>query len=268
MSIVTADEVKSLTGLTSADNAFIAAAIPVAEDAVKRFCDRSFDMAVHCRWMPYTRTIVLPEWPVSKLIYFGSPYDMATLSFSAGDLGCEILSDRVRTYSGFAATDFTFAANPTLADLKAAIETATGFTVDIVSGFAAVRSELLMPGSGLYWYGAQRLDIQARLVDGTDRVIQVLEDRTFSAAFWGYDPAAEIYVRWEAGYATADMPQALKQACANIVKDLRDATRHDGTLKSQTITNYSETFSDLAALGKLVEKQEDLLLLFRRTTVA
>jgi len=267
MSILTTAECRTLTGLPASDNAYIAAAIPAAQDMIERWCDRSFDQQEHYRWFPYQPTVVLPQWPVTKLIYVGTPAAAATMTVTSGDLGFEVMNTKFTVFSGFTGTDFTFAANPTLADLKVAVEAATASTMALELA-GTVRCELLMPSSGTRLYGAQRVDVGCRIADGTDRVLEILEDSSFTSLMWtDMFPTAEFYLRWQAGYATAGMPQALKQACANIVKDLHDIQLHDGTLKSRTITNYSETMSDILADGRLVEKQEPLMRLFRRTTV-
>lgn len=73
---------------------------------------------------------------------------------------------------------------------------------------------------------------------------------TSTSGSWGSDPRiGGVRVEYTAGWATADVPTDLKQACVMAAKFLFEATFHTGRMKSETIGEYSYTTADMVGLA-------------------
>jgi len=273
MSLITTAEFKALMNISgSTYDALLASLIPAVQSQIEAALDRKFDTATYQRWFDSssTNTVVLPQWPLQKLLFIGQAVRVADLTWASGDYGVEVLSDRISVVNVLTPTDFTFAAYPTLVVMMVKIENATAVRVAIVSGYTTSRCQLLQTGMGTTWYSAARSNARLRLVDGSDRVlelVQSLENTFLMEDLSCYD----LMIAWTAGYATADVPAGLKLVTANILADcvaqVANGTIVDPNLKSETISNYSYTRFDADMVGRAVAKFRADLDPWRKTTV-
>jgi len=272
--LITTAEFKALMNISGTTyDTLLASLIPAVQSEIESVLDRKFDSQNFSQWFSWVAgagQIVLPQWPLQKLLLIGQAVKMATLTWASGDYGIEVLSDKISVVNVLTPTDFTFAAHPTLDVMKVAIENSTAVRVAIESGYTTTRCELLQTGSGTTWYGAKRLDARLRLLDRSDRVLGLIEslDTVFLLDdIQGYD----LMIAWTAGYATADVPAGLKLVTANILADcvaqVANGTIVDPNLKSETISNYSYTRFDADMVGRAVAKFRADLDPWRKTTV-
>lgn len=269
MSILTLADYKTLTGTTVATNdALITALLPVAQSNIETYCDRLFDTTRYGEWFKFTgdRHIVLPQYPVTSIMFLGYPATVANIVIASGSYNIEVTKTGVTVTNdaNFAQDTYLFAANTTLALLKTEIEDdyPAIITVNIETGYTTMNSLLLQTGSGNTWTGAVRLDSQARMLDRSDRIFEVAYNSVFVMSYQTdmvYND--NIYVMWYGGYAYADMPKDLQMIEADIVGDYLDiATTGVSTIiKSQTITNYSITYVDSNLLNNIVDNYKSQL---------
>uniref|UniRef100_A0A6M3KT96 Uncharacterized protein n=1 Tax=viral metagenome TaxID=1070528 RepID=A0A6M3KT96_9ZZZZ len=270
MSILTLAHFRTLTNTTAADgfDAYITSLLPVVQSQVEYYCDRHFDASYYKQWFKFTpcRRVLLPEYPVNTIVFIGSPVTAANITIdSAFDYTIQVKTDRVTvidvTNINYAATDYLFADNTTLTALKTEIEDDyPAITVAIVSGYETTSSNMLRPCVGLTWTIATRVDCHALIEDGTERTLKFAEDSVFSYNIDFYFPE-NLYIIWNAGYTNADMPDALQNVCANIIKDMLAKSKLPdiGLIKSQTITNYSITYADTLLLKNILDGYADSL---------
>ena len=270
MAIMTLADYRELTNTTAADgfDAYITSLLPVVQDQVEHYCDRHFDAANYKQWFRFSpiRRVILPEYPINTILFIGSPVNAATITIDDGfDYTIQVKSDRVTvidvTTINYDSNDYLFSDNNTLADLETEIEDDyPAITIEIVTGYETTSSNMLRPCMGATWTIATRVDCHALVEDGTERTLKFAEDSVFSYNIDFYFPE-NLYIIWNAGYTNADMPDALQNVCANIIKDMLAKSKLPdiGLIKSQTITNYSITYADTLLLKNILDGYADSL---------
>jgi translation elongation factor EF-Ts len=78
-----------------------------------------------------------------------------------------------------------------------------------------------------------------------------------------------IYIVYNAGYATADVPAALKQITSNIIKDCTKVVsgKLSTLMKSESLTNYSYTLSDSSTINEVVSNYSMELDFYRKKSI-
>jgi hypothetical protein len=270
MSILTLADYRTLTNTSAADgfDAYITSLIPVVESEIEQYIDRTIDDTRYYQWFNYSgdRLITLPEYPVNQILYIGYPAKVATIDYTTGNYNVEITKTGVTITDDatFAQNTYTFAANTTLADLKTAIEADYGpnMSLTIETGYTTMNSLLLRTGSGKEWTGAVRLDTNTRLHDRSDRVIEFAYNTPFVMSYSNdYIFNDELLVVWNAGWTTTTIPNELKMIWAMVIKDYLAQSKISamGILRSQTITNYSETYMDVGVIKNILSGYAGLL---------
>lgn len=264
MAIITLAQYRTLTNTTAADgfDAYITSLIPVVQNQIEDYCDRTFDDARYYQWFHYNgdRLIVLPEYPVEQILYIGYPAKVATVSYTTGAYNIEITKTGVTVTNDadFHQDTYLFSVNNTLAKLKVEIEDDYGpnMLVTIESGYSSMNSLLLRTGSGLEWTAAVRLDTNTRLQDRSDRIVEFAYNTPFIMSYQNdYIFNDELFVMWNAGYTSTTMPKDLQMTCSMVIKDyLAISKKADlGLYKSESITNYSYTLGDMSLIKNLIE---------------
>jgi len=270
MAILTLANYRSLTNTTAADgfNAYIQSLIPVVQTAIENYIDRTLDSTRYYQWFNYSgdRQIILPEYPVTQIVYIGYPAKVGTIAYTTGSYNVEITKTGVTVTNDatFAQDTYTLATNTTLTMLKTEIEDDYGpnMSLTIETGYTAMNSLLLRTGSGKEWTGAVRLDTNTRFIDRSDRIIEFAYNTPFVMSYTNdYIYNDELFIMWNAGYTAATMPSDLQMACSMIIKDYLAISKIAdlGLIKSQTITNYSITYADQNLISDLVKKYSGIL---------
>lgn len=243
--IITLSDYKSLTGTTVAiDDALLTALLPGVNDLVERYCDRHFDLANYRIWQNYYNPIILPEYPINKILMIGAPQNVANLSWATtDDFSVEIREDGVvitdTGHYALTSQTFLFSAYPTLLDLKTKIEDDWDIIVTIVSGYDTLNSMLLKTGTGQAWYGAIRCSVDFRILDDSQRCLE-LYGPWFSYCCMVPNLDNNLFVMWSAGYTSTSMPKGLQLTTAYILRDWLNFKKmgSKGLLKSEQITHY------------------------------
>jgi hypothetical protein len=279
MSLITLAEYKTITGVTVATyDAYVTAIIPYIQSSIEEYCDRLFDTRTNYEWSKYQndRTVVVQQYPITDIIMVGNPVQVANTSFpTTSDYNIEIKSDRVTVTDmndpNFAQDSYLFSANNTLADLKANIEGDYPLiTVAITTGYTTMVCKLLRTGTGSYWTGAQRIFCQTRVPDLDQRIIEFAEDSGISFSYTlDFYFNENIEIIYKSGYATADVPKALKTACAMMINDMIKWTEKLtlGIYKSESVTNYSYTLADGIYIKDLIKTYSAQLNPFKKKIV-
>ena len=254
MAILTVAEYQSYTGTTLdvAQTAYVTSLIPVVQNQVQTYLDRILDVADYSEWYNFSSDVVLRQYPVNYIKYLGSKNKVA--SFDDTTYTYELKADGLYvTDATITTTTVTFGgAITTLTDIKTAIEVAIpAITLTIVSGFETMSYKLLQVGTGRDVIGAERRDAQTKLIEDENRTLHFNTYDGFSYWFEGdCEPYRNLFVVYSAGYATADIPPAIKMVCVNIIKDVLNiqglgaSTGLSGLYQSESITNYSYSLAN------------------------
>ena len=277
MALVTVSEVKSYTSLGDGDDAIITTLIPAVSSSIENYCDRLFDAQDYSVWTCYSNEIMLENYPINYVKFIGYVNEVAvftdttdnnqytyevTASRELGTLVSLAITDNALT-----TTTFAFATYTNLTLLKAAVELAIpAITMTITSGFETMSYKLLKQGTGRYLYGAERSNATTMITDNRTLVIMQSLDFLFNSDLYMTTP---IYIVYNAGYATADVPAALKQITSNIIKDCVKvvSSKLTGLMKSESLTNYSYTLSDSSTINEVVSNYSMELDFYRKKSI-
>ena len=280
MAILTTAEYQSYTGatLTGDQTTYVNALIPVVQNEIETYLDRLLNAQDWKEWHCMDSCVLVDQYPVNSVKYIGSlrnvaTFDDLTYTYEVTETELNIVDSALNT------TTITFGgAIAVLTDIKTAVELAfPAITMTIVAGFENMSYKLLKAASGRYVYGAERVDCSTQITD--HRTMSFVWD----TAMLCYDVMDllvpnYLYIVYNAGYATADMPPILKMIAVNCIKDI--LTRQgmgsagvvSGIYKSESITNYSYTLFDNAGtntsnIASIVQKYYGDLEPFRKKTI-
>ena len=291
MSLITLQEFKSLCGVVGVSNdKLINVLIPAVQDQIEDYIDRILDTNTYYEWHPYSYNIILDQYPIQSVNFIGSMWKMATFTPQDG-YGFQINSAyqttntnsglTVTKYSDWSTHTFPFSSATHLEELQTQVEAFyPGVTLTIDTGYDFVNWRLLKPGTGRDIYGAKQVDAVTTLMD--NRTINLLQDAGF--LFLTADDICsdvQIYVQYQAGYSTANMPPTLKLIAANIIKNLVNIeTSGQGTPGARSglynqenwqpdSKSYNYQVSDVAQLeiAKQVSRYEKELFGFKKKVV-
>jgi hypothetical protein len=283
MSLITLAEYKSLTGTTTNTNdAFISSLIPAIQSTIETHCDRKFDRAINGEWLCYSENLILDQWPVNNVLMIGTTITVGTITDTTNTYTFSIVAGKnaqdgiggmymTNQYS-LATTFYSFVTYTTLGALKMALELIAGVTLayptDPTYSYNLMSTALLRDCNGTTLMGAyNQPQLQYRITEGTRRCLSVPQNLNtmFVGMDWWYE--STIYVRYDYGYSTENVPQDLKQIASNIIKDTISISNvaGGGIYSSITVTNFSETLWDYSQINKLVvDKYAPLLEPYRR----
>lgn len=230
MAIITLADYKSMTGAIGVTNdTLINALIPVVQDQIEEHLDRKLDIQTNYEWMSYNPTLIVKEYPITKLTFIGSMYGVGTFNPSTGynfQINSNYSTDGTPTGltitkdSDFSTNTISFSSAGHLEELQTQVEALyPGMTIDIISGYEATNYRLFKPGTGKDIYAGVRLDANTRLVD--NRIIEFLQDASFIfLASCDLISDVQLLVIYETGYSATNMPKTLKLVACNVIKDI------------------------------------------------
>jgi len=289
MGILTLAEYKSMLSVVGVTNdAMVNTLIPIVQNQIETYLDRKLDNQTNYEWKPYSPTLILDQYPVTKLTMIGSLYQVATLNPSTGyqyqinnDYGNSGINSgmTVTKISDFTSNTIPFTTAPHLEELQTRIEALYPgvITMNIVSGYEFQNYRTFKPGTGKDIYAGIQLDCNTRLVD--NRTIEFLQDASFLfLAATDLCSDVQVLVMYETGYATADVPQTLKLVAANVIKNIVNImTSGQGTPGARSgfytmeqwqpeTKSYMYQVSDVTVLeiAKQVERYEKMLWPWRK----
>ena len=275
MSIITIQEFKSITGITTnIYDSFINANISTVQNVIETYLDRLLDAQDYYEWKPDSTQLLTEQYPINSLKFIGCIQKMAEFTPQAG-YTYEVTSTGINVIdeATFTTTTFLFSVSGTLTALKTAIEAAIpAVTLTIDGTYGTTNYRLLRSGTGKVVYGATRLDAASQIND--NRTIDFLQ--SFDFLFYStmdIGSNAQIYLVYNAGYATADVPKGIKIVAANILLDMINILFNSGTtngvpnagnIKSETVGDHSITYANVSdsnslssiKIAKLLENYE------------
>jgi hypothetical protein len=252
MAILTVAEYETYTGTTldAEGTTYVTNMIPIVQNQIETYLDRLLDKQDYSEWYTYRSDVILRQYPVNNIRYIGSTAQVATFDLDTNTY--EITATELNvTDASLVTTVVTFGgAITTLTDIKTAIEVALpALTMTIVAGYENMSYKLLKVGTGVDVLGAIRRDAKTKLVEDENRTVQF--DGCYGVWGWfdSYSYNGVIYpssylnlfMVYNAGYETADVPPAIKMACSNTIRDMKQVndTNLNSMLQSESITNYS-----------------------------
>ena len=292
MAILTLAEYKAMLGIHGVTNdSMVNTLIPIVQNQIETYLDRKLDTATVYEWKPYSHTLILDQYPVTKLTMIGSLWQVATLSPSTG-YQYQINSDytnngvnsglTITNLTSFAANTISFTSAPHLEELQTQVEALYPglITMNIVSGYEFQNYRTFKPGTGKDIYAGIQLDANTRLVD--NRTIEFLSDASFLfLAATDLCSDVQVLVMYETGYATADVPKTIKLVASNVIKNIVNIqTSGQGTPGARAgfytmeqwqpaTQSYMYQVADVTVLeiAKQVERYEKMLFPFRKKVV-
>lgn len=281
MALLTLQEYKDLTGNvtpTSFDSLIENTFIPQAQSSIEQYLDRLFDPQTYYEWHPFSHQIVLEQFPVNKVKFIGTIRRVAVFSsteaqaynFEITSLNqtTEQLVDLTITDANLASTSFSFATFSNMDTLKTAVEAAfPDITLTPDKGFTDLNFQLFRTGTGEEMFGAERADVITRIEDNRTILFSHTFDFWFNTGGIGHN--SPIYIVYEGGYETADVPKDLKNITAQIIKEEIGTIEKkiSGLMKSEKITNYSYTLADVDSINQTILKYQNQLDKYRRISL-
>jgi len=282
MAIITTAEYQSYTGttLTPAQTTYVNSLIPVVQNQIETYLDRLLDAQDYSEWYKYSRHLVLRQYPVNNVKFIGGVDEVA--NFDSEDYNYEITPTALYvTDNTLTTTTITFGgAITTLTDIKTAVEAALPVVLTINSGYANLSYKLLRVGTGREVMGAKRNDCKTKLIEDENRTLEFIMDAGF-VFFTSLDYTSDtnVFVVYNAGYAEASIPQAIKMVAVNSIKDILNIQGFSsegvisGIYQMESITNYSYALANGAQwkgsmdIASIVSKYYGDLDPFRKKTI-
>lgn len=291
MAILNLAEYKATTGAIGITNdTLVNTLIPIIQSQIETYLDRKLDTQVNYEWKSYSPTMILEQYPVTKLTFIGSMYNIGTFSPSTGynfQINNNYFTDGTPTGltitkdSDFTSNTISFTTAPHLEELQTQVEALyPGMTINIVSGYEMTNYRLFKPGTGKDIYGAVRVDANTRLIN--NRTLEFLQDASFLfLATCDLISDVQMLVMYETGYATADVPKAIKLVASNVIKDIVNvqtsgqatpgarAGIYNSENWSPDTRSYNYQTDDIngLAISKMVAKYENELFPFKKKVI-
>ena len=255
----------NLASLNSANPSYLASLITAASDAIRRACNRDFSQTSYTEYYSggiYIREALrLRQFPVLEITRVATNpraalhvqnTDSITNQRATVETTATVLR-LVRIASAAATTtDLAFATDPTIATLASAINAlGVGWMATVIGEFANSPSADLKPlqGAATALQGGRDLELYTEDLQpfltwppgdpfGEEAGYQTLsgwrlDDET--GELFGRFPRGQLNIRidYTAGFAT--IPQAVEEACVQLIQDLYNAGLVNNTLKKATL---------------------------------
>lgn len=273
---ITISEYKTYKQITdNSSDAIISAMIPYAQNIIEDYLDRNLIESTKYTWFDISdlsnNEIFLDDYPISRVIYVGLPSAALTITGQTENQSILITETGIFIYADpFAVpTEVSFTTYPALADVKTAIETLVpALTVNINSP-TNTPSKLLVPtqaSNGSQIYYAKKANIGFQIIN--NRTIAMTNLDSFVSNCYGLNGLNNlVYIVYVAGYPIANVPQALKKVCMDMVSDLINVVgpQSNSNIKSESEGDYSYSLGDMSNLaGDIVSKYSKDLDGFRK----
>lgn len=276
----------ALADLASSAPAYLASLICAASDAIRRQCNRDFVLSSYSEYYSggifIHQPLRLRQFPVTEITRVAaSPrgalrvQNVDAITNQRATIETTPTGVRaVRVASAVATTnDLSFATYPTITAMVGAINALNhGWQASVLSGFDYWPSPDLKPlqGATSVIQGPHDLELYtesispflswpfaADLADELTTTGWRLDDET--GELYGRFPRGQLNIRidYQAGYAT--VPQAVQEACVQLVQDLYQAGLVNNTLKKATLGASTVEMKDTSTSPQMSAKVQLLL---------
>ena len=279
----------TLAALNTSNASYLASLITAASDAIRNACHRDFTQTSYTEYHSggiYIREpLRLRQFPVAEITRVAANPQPAILvqnidSTTNQRATVETTTTSLRVVRIASATtitnDLPFATYPTLAEMAAAINSlGGGWAAQVIGTFALWPSADLKPlqGAAMALFGGRELELYTEDLQpflnwppgdpwGDDAGSQActgwrLDDET--GELFGRFPRGQLNIRidYTAGFAT--IPQAIQEACVQLVLDLYNGGLVNTTLKKATLGSGSFELQSQSSTAVLSGKVSLLL---------
>ena len=279
----------SLSNLNSSNPGYLASLITAASDAVRGACHRDFSQTSYTEYYSggiYIREpLRLRQYPVIEITRIATDPRPALLVQNVGAgtnqrATVETTPTSLRLFRIASATpvttDLSFAAYPTLSQMAAAVNAlGAGWSSQVIGEFGNWPSADLkaLQGAATALFGGRQLELYTEDLQpfltwppgdpwGEEAGYQAfcgwrLDDET--GELYGRFPRGQLNVRIDYTAGFASIPQAVQEACVQLVLDLYNAGLVNSTLKKATLGNGSFEVQSQTATATLSGKVSLLL---------
>jgi len=253
------------------DNYLIERLIDRATYFLERYCHRKFMSRAYSREIYYGSghgNLILDQYPVTTVsrVSVGRTNAFSVKNTTATNHATIEITATALKYSadGAAATSLTFSdvANNTLTKLIGVINALVGtpWTATLLdSSLGARKSSDLLIRPGMYCLSPSLAYCEIPDDELTDYyLISPTEDRNYGVLYCpsGWTRGTEYFVDYTAGYATA--PVDLEDICIRLVVNRYNQSKKDGSIKSESLGDYSYTMADMRSLPDDLKDAADL----------
>jgi hypothetical protein len=263
---------------------FLVDLIDIATSHIEQFCQRTFVTTNHRVWLDGSGNgvLMLPDFPVTSISRIGweTSTAMSVTASTASDIRAtvEVKDDSMImkrwNSSGTKTTD-------TIAYSSNATSTALATSISALSGWSATADKTVLAEDLLPIGGQDAKESTAKVYSINDTQHEYkCEEQTgrltmfMSESEQQWSPNSEfgvlfpkgtgnVFVDYDAGFAQASIPSALKQVCFDIISIGFHAGRHDPTTASESLDAYS--YSTRNAM-ELRDDQYSKMLPYRRSS--
>jgi len=253
------------------DNYLIERLIDRATYFLEHYCHRKFMSRAYSREIYYGSghgNLILDQYPVTTVsrVSVGRTNAFSVKNTTATNHATVEITSTALKYSadGAAATSLTFSdvANNTLTKLIGVINALVGtpWTATLLDSSLGVRkSSDLLIRPGMYCKSPTSAYCEIPDDELTDyQLISPSEDRNYGVLYCpgGWTRGMEYFVDYTAGYATT--PIDLEDICIRLVVNRYNQSKKDGSIKSESLGDYSYTMADMRALPDDLKEAADL----------
>ena len=270
--LVTLAKQKCYLGITDEDSdALLEALIERASGFLERYCNRKLKTRAYTREVYYGSggpNLILDQYPATTIsrVSIGRTNAFSVTNTTATNHATIEITSTALKYSadGAAATSLTFSdvANNTLTKLIGVINALAGtpWTATLLdSSLGARKSSDLLIRPGMYCLSPSLAYGEIPNDELTDYyLISPTEDRNYGVLYCpsGWTRGTEYFVDYTAGYAEA--PVDLEDICIRLVVNRYNQSKKDGSIKSESLGDYSYTMADMRSLPDDLKEAADL----------
>jgi hypothetical protein len=250
------------------DNYLIERLIDRATYFIERYCHRKFMSRAYTREIYYGSghpNLILEQYPVTTVsrISMGRTNALYIKNTTATNHATIEITASALKYSadGAAATSLTLSTAPnTINGLIAAINLIAGWSATLLDSSLGTRKATdLLIRPGMYCLSPSLAYCEIPDDELTDyQLISPSEDRNYGMLYCpgGWIRGIEYFVDYTAGYATA--PIDMEDICIRLVVNRYNQSKKDGSIKSESLGDYSYTMADVRSLPDDLKDAADL----------
>jgi len=249
------------------DNYLIERLIDRATYFLERYCHRKFMSRAYSREVYYGSghgNLILDQYPATTIsrVSIGRTNAFSVTNTTATNHATVEITSSALKYSadGAAATSLTLASYATINLLIAALNLVAGWTATLLSSTYGTRKATdLLIRPGMYCKSPTSAWCEIPNDELTDyQLISPSEDRNYGILYCpgGWVRGQEYFVDYTAGYATA--PIDLEDICIRLVVNRYNQSKKDGSIKSESLGDYSYTMADMRSLPDDLKEAADL----------
>ena len=253
------------TGASATRDALLTTLIDRATDSIEYYCDRKFVKRTY-RLESYDGTgddlLFLNNSPIISIqrISIGTQTALTVECTGTNISHASINVDSTKLQvvqiggSGNGSSDFTYTSYDTISAMSAGIDALGTWTCSYTSGRSAHRSSDLIDVYGKYCLD-ESISLQVPAVPVNDFTVYKEGGRELGIihrySSWSKG-IMNIFVTYDAGYNS--VPYDVQQACIELISQWYNRSKHDSSLKSEKLGDYSYTMGDDTSLYMISPK--------------